>query len=150
MEERLGIKSGSTADRMSVALITKAILELSSQVAQLTAKLATSQAENAWMKNRDINQPRLCTDIMRPETQPRRIPTQAKIETYILEEDRGLTLTGTAPTTTTRWRIHTRLQHVAFPEMSTTSQLRYYTLMEERLGIKSGSTADQPSEKGRV
>ena len=38
------------ADRTSVALLTKTISELSSQVALLTAKLATAQAENVWIK----------------------------------------------------------------------------------------------------
>ena len=38
------------ADRTSVALLTKMISELSSQVALLTAKLATAQVENVRMK----------------------------------------------------------------------------------------------------
>ena len=37
-------------DRTSFALLTKTISELSSQVALLTVKLATAQAENARMK----------------------------------------------------------------------------------------------------
>ena len=36
--------------RTSVALLTETILELSSQIALITAKLATAQAENARMK----------------------------------------------------------------------------------------------------
>ena len=44
------IATATQADRTSVALLTKMISELSSQVALLTAKLATAQAENAWMK----------------------------------------------------------------------------------------------------
>ena len=38
------------ADRTLVKLLTKMILELSSQVALITAKLATAQAENVRMK----------------------------------------------------------------------------------------------------
>ena len=38
------------ADRKSVVLLTKTILELPSQVAHLTAKLATVQAKNPRMK----------------------------------------------------------------------------------------------------
>ena len=44
------IATATQADRTSVALLTKTISELSSQVALLTAKLATAQAENARMK----------------------------------------------------------------------------------------------------
>ena len=44
------IATATQADSTSVALITKTILELSNQVALLTAKLATAQAENARMK----------------------------------------------------------------------------------------------------
>ena len=42
--------TATQTDRTSVALLTKKISELSSQVALLTAKLATVQAENARMK----------------------------------------------------------------------------------------------------
>ena len=38
------------AHRTSVAVLTKTISELLTQVAHLTAKLATAQAKNAWMK----------------------------------------------------------------------------------------------------
>ena len=41
------LATATQADRTLVALLTKAILEISSQVALLTAKLTTSQAENA-------------------------------------------------------------------------------------------------------
>ena len=44
------LATATQADRTSVALLTKTISELSSQVALLTAKLATAQAENARMK----------------------------------------------------------------------------------------------------
>ena len=43
------IATATQADRTSVALLTKTISELSSQVALLTEKLATEQAENARM-----------------------------------------------------------------------------------------------------
>ena len=36
--------------RISVAMLMKNISELSRQVAHLTAKLVTAQAENAWIK----------------------------------------------------------------------------------------------------
>ena len=44
------LATATQADRTSVVLLMKNILELSSQVALLTAKLATSQAENARIK----------------------------------------------------------------------------------------------------
>ena len=44
------LATATQADRTSVALLTKTISELSSQVVLLTAKLATAQAENARMK----------------------------------------------------------------------------------------------------
>ena len=44
------LATATQADRTSVVLLTKTILELSSQVALLTAKLATAQAENSRMK----------------------------------------------------------------------------------------------------
>ena len=94
------------------------------------------------LKNWDISQPRPLTDIRRPETKPCQILTQVNTETYILEADRGSTLTGTAPPKDTRWRSPKRLQHVASPEMVTTSHLRDYKLREGRRGISSGSTAD--------
>ena len=43
------LTTATQADRTLVALLTKTILELSRQVALLTAKLATAQAENARM-----------------------------------------------------------------------------------------------------
>ena len=43
------LATATQADRTSVALLTKTISELSSQVALLTAKLATAQAKNARM-----------------------------------------------------------------------------------------------------
>ena len=46
----VNIATATQSDRALVALITKTISELSSQAAQLTAKLATAQAENAHMK----------------------------------------------------------------------------------------------------
>ena len=42
--------TATQVDWISVALLTKTILELSSQVALITAKLATAQAESARMK----------------------------------------------------------------------------------------------------
>ena len=44
------LATATQSDRTSVALLTKTISELSGQVALLTAKLFTSQAENARMK----------------------------------------------------------------------------------------------------
>ena len=52
-DHTLALENLATAtqdDRTSVALLTKKILELSSQVTHLTAKLATVQANNTWMK----------------------------------------------------------------------------------------------------
>ena len=97
------------------------ISELSCQVALLAAKLATAQAENARMKNRDSNQPQPGMGIGHPETRPRRILTQVNIETYILEADRGSTLMGTAPPTDTKWRSHTHQRHAIFQAIATTS-----------------------------
>ena len=91
------IGTATQADRTSVALLTKTISELSGQVALLTAKLATAQAKNARIKNRDTNQPQPGMDIGRPATRPRRILTQVKIATYILEAYRDSTLMGTSP-----------------------------------------------------
>ena len=62
------LATATKADRELVALLTKTILKLSGQVAHLTAKLATEQAKNAWIKNRDINKPWPGTDIRRPAT----------------------------------------------------------------------------------
>ena len=44
------LATATQADRTLVALLTKKISELSSQVALITAKLATAQAESARMK----------------------------------------------------------------------------------------------------
>ena len=44
------LATATQADRTSVELLTKTISELSIQVAHLTAKLATAQAENALLK----------------------------------------------------------------------------------------------------
>ena len=44
------LATATQADRKLVMLLTKTILELSGQVALLTAKLATSQGENVLMK----------------------------------------------------------------------------------------------------
>ena len=44
------LATATKADRTLVALLTKTISELSSQVAHLTAKLATAQSENARIK----------------------------------------------------------------------------------------------------
>ena len=44
------LATATQADRKLVALLTKMISDISSQVALLTAKLATSQAENVWIK----------------------------------------------------------------------------------------------------
>ena len=44
------LKTATQANRTLVALLTKTISELSIQVAHLTAKLATAQAENALLK----------------------------------------------------------------------------------------------------
>ena len=46
----VNLVNSTQADKTSVTLLTKTILELSSQVEQFTAKLATAQAENARMK----------------------------------------------------------------------------------------------------
>ena len=43
------LATATQADRTSVALLTKTVLELYSQVALLTPKIATAQAENARM-----------------------------------------------------------------------------------------------------
>ena len=63
-------------------------------------------------------------DIRCPETRPRRILTQVKIETYILEAEKVLTLMGNAHPTDTKWRSRTIQRHDAFQAMATTSQLR--------------------------
>ena len=118
------IATATQADRTSVALLTKTISELSGQVTLLTEKLATAQAKNARIKNRDSNQPQPGMDIRRPATRPRRILTQVKIESYIIEADRGLTLMGTAPPTDTKWMSHTRQRYSILQAMVTTSQLR--------------------------
>ena len=44
------IAKATQVDRISVALLMKKILEISSQVATLTVKLATAQSENACME----------------------------------------------------------------------------------------------------
>ena len=117
------IATATQADRTLVALLKKTISELYGQVALLTAKLATAQAENARIKNQDSNQPQPGMDVRRPATRPRRSLTQVKIATYILEADRGLTLTVTAPPMDTRWKSRTRQRHAVFQVLATTSQL---------------------------
>ena len=44
------LATSTQADRKSVPLLTKTISELSTQVATLSAKLATAQSENAWLE----------------------------------------------------------------------------------------------------
>ena len=44
------LATATQADRTSVALLTKTILELSTQVATLTAKLTTAHSKNAYLK----------------------------------------------------------------------------------------------------
>ena len=101
-------ETATQANRKSVVLLTKTVSELSSQVAHLTAKLATAQAENAQLKNRDIVQPRPSTGAGRPEIRPYQIQPQSKIEMFTPITDKNSTLTGTASPTATRWRRHTR------------------------------------------
>ena len=88
-------------------------------------------------------------DIGRQATKPHRILTQAKIETYIIEAERGLTLMGTAPPTDTKRRSRTRWQNAASQARATTSQLRDQKLWEERLGTRNGSKEEQHSEEGQ-
>ena len=118
------IATATQYDRKLVALLTKTISEMSGQVALLTAKLATAQAENNRMKNWDSNQPQPGMYIGRPETRTLQILTQVKTKTYIIEADRGLTLMGTAPPTDTKWMSHTRQRYSILQAMVTTSQLR--------------------------
>ena len=75
-------------------------------------------------KNQDSNQPQPGMDIRRAATWPHWILTQVKIENYILEADRGLTLIGTAPPMDTKWRSCTHWRHAFFQAMATTSQIR--------------------------
>ena len=107
------IATATQANRTLVALLTKTISELLIQVAHLTAKIATAQAENARLKNRDILQPRPSTAISCAAFRPHQIQTQAKTEMCTPRADKNPTLTGTDPPTTTRSRKHTRPQHVA-------------------------------------
>ena len=102
------LATAKQANRTSVTLLTKTISDLLSQVAHITEKLATAQAENARLKNRDIVQPRPHMAIRRPEIRPRQIQTQAKTEMHTPSADKNSILTGTAPLTATRWRKHTR------------------------------------------
>ena len=119
------LATATQADRTLVALLTKIILELSSQVAQLTAKLTTAQAKNSRMKSWDTNQPQPGMDIRRPATQHRWILTQVNIKTYILKGDSCPTLMGTASPTDTKWRSRPPWRHVVFQAIATTSHLRY-------------------------
>ena len=104
------IATATQANRTLVALLTKTILELSSQVAHLTVKLATEQIKNSRLKNRDIVQPRPSTAIEPPSIRPCQIQTQAKTEMCTPRADKNSTLTGTAPPMDTRWRKHTLLR----------------------------------------
>ena len=47
---KANLATATQADRTSVLLLTKMVLEISIQVATLTAKLATAQSENARLK----------------------------------------------------------------------------------------------------
>ena len=118
------LATATQADRTLVALLTKTISKLSGQVALLTAKLATVQAESAWIQNRHSNQPHPGMDIGRPSTRHRQILTQVKVKTYILEADRDSTLMGNAPPTDTKRRSRTYRRYANLQEMATTSQLR--------------------------
>ena len=84
------------ADRTSVALLTKKISEISTQVATLTAKLATAHSENTRLKNRDIVRPQPSTDIVRPETTPHPIRICSRNEMSIQGAGTNATLTGIA------------------------------------------------------
>ena len=48
--ELANLATATQADRTSVALLTKTISKISSQVLLLTSKLAKAQAKNVWMK----------------------------------------------------------------------------------------------------
>ena len=95
--------TATQADRTSVALLTKTISELSSQVALLTAKLSTAQDENAQM-NKSGQQSttaghghRASSNTTLLDTKP---PQYQKI--YMIEADRGSTQMGTATPMDTR------------------------------------------------
>ena len=60
------IATAKQAGRKLVVLLMKRILDISSQVATLTAKLATAKSDNDRLKNRNIFQPRPSTAIGRP------------------------------------------------------------------------------------
>ena len=64
------IATATQANITSVALLTKTILELSTQFSTQTAKLATSHSEIARLKNWDIVRPQLSTYILRPVIRP--------------------------------------------------------------------------------
>ena len=125
------LATATQANRTLVALLTKTISGLLSQVATLTAKLATSQSENARLKNRDIVQPWPSTAIRRPEIRPRQIQTQTKT-TMSTPRAENSTLTGTAPLTATRWRNLTCPQLVASQIMDTTNRQCDWTSREGR------------------
>ena len=118
------LTTATQADRTLVALLMKTISELSGQVALLTAKLATAQAENALIKKLGQKSTIAGHGHWVSSNMTRRILTQVKIETYILEVDRGSILIGTYPHTDTKWRSPTSRRHVVFQAMDTTSQLR--------------------------
>ena len=76
------------------------------------------------LRKQNTNQPQLGRDIGRPATRPRRRRNHLKIATYIVEEDRGSTLIGTAPPMYSRWRSTTLKLHAGFQTIIITSQLR--------------------------
>ena len=115
------LETATQANITSVALLTKKISEILSQVATLTTKLATAKSNNARLKNRDIVQPRPSTAIGHPEIRPRQIQTQTKTAMCTPRADKNSTLTGTDPITATMWRNFTRPRLVSSQIMDTTS-----------------------------
>ena len=102
------LATATQADRISVALLTKTISELSGKVALLTSKLATVQAKNARMKKSAQQSTTAGHGHRASSNTTHHSLTQVKIATYILEADRGSNQMGTAPPMDTRWRSFTR------------------------------------------
>ena len=118
------IATATQAARASIALLTKTILERSSQVALLTAKLLIAQADNLHMKKSGQQSTTAGHGHQASRNRARWRRIQVNIATYIIEADRSLTRMITAPPMDLKWKGPTLKLHAGFQTIVITSQLR--------------------------
>ena len=144
------LATATQADRTSVALSKKTIVELSNQVSTLSDKLETSQSENTCLKisghrSAPVDHGHNPANVQAPSNQN----TLRDRNVYSKERAKNSTPTGIAHLTDLRLRstILPRLATTWF--MDTTNWQRGCTAREERYGTRIVLTAGQPSEGGR-